>query len=162
MHFVLIFAIEKQITKKDKDMKKSIFMVFDLINMMTRPAAEKVSNEMIFAEDLPKAVKRFLMNSFPGRSIAFARMITSTKGTMYVITLNDGIRIKINSKGNWEMVDCGMRTVPAALVPASVAAFTSACYPCVPISKIKKTASGYEIILSNHFKLNFNSMENVA
>ncbi|MBP5507793.1 MAG: PepSY-like domain-containing protein [Prevotella sp.] len=143
-------------------MKKTISMVSNFIHRMTRPAAEKKREKLIFAESLPTETKYFLQRNFPGRSIAFAEMKTTSKSTTYVATLNDGIQISFNENGAWEKIDCKMGVVPAALVPSSVAAFMNAFYPGIPLVKIEKSDVGYEVTLSNFASLKFNHTENVA
>ena len=137
-------------------------MVSALINMMTRPAAKKESEKMFFAESLPLASKFFVQRNFPNRSIAFMEMKTSSKGAMYLVTLNDGIQINFNENGSWEMVDCKMEAVPSKLVPDMVSTFMDAHYSSIPLVKIEKKSYGFEATLSNYATLKFDTAEKVA
>ena len=137
-------------------------MVSALINMMTRPAAKKESEKMIFVESLPSTVKFFVQHNFPGRSIAIAEKKITSKGTMYAVTLNDGVQIGFKENGSWEMVDCKMGALPTMLVPETVSTFMNAYYPGIPLVKIEKTANGYEVTLSNYVSLRFGQTQNVA
>ncbi len=142
-------------------MKKTISMVSSFINMMIRPVAEKNCAKIIFASHLPMAVKIFIENNFSG-SIAFAEKKTTSDGLKYGVTLSDGVRIEFNENGGWEMVDCKMGMVPAALVPVNVEAFMDAYYPTTPIVKIQKNSSGFEVTLSNYITLKINNLEYTA
>lgn len=143
-------------------MKKTISKVSAFIHMMTRPAAEKKSEKMIFVESLPMTAKIFVQRNFPNRSIAFAVKKNTSKGTMYSATLNDGIQVEFNENGSWVMVDCKMSAVPSTLVPASVASFMNAYYSRIPLVKMEKNDNGYEVTLSNYATLKFDKMEYVA
>ena len=161
----LIFASEnkiKQKTKKDKGMKKAISTVYSFFQMMTRTTTENKSDKMILPNDLPMAVKIFVLHNFPSRSIAFAETRHTSKGMMYVVTLNDGIQAEFNENGSWKMVDCKMGAVPAALIPANIEAFMDDFYPCTPIVKMVKTDNGYEVTLSNYFTQKYSNVEYVA
>ena len=131
--------------------------------MMTRHTAEKESDKMIFPESLPTSAKFFVQRNFQNRSITLAEKVTTSKGTtMYIATLNDGIQIRFNENGSWEMIDCKMGAVPATLIPENVATFMNAYYPSTPLVKIEKTDTGYEVTLSNFASLKFTQTENVA
>ena len=133
-----------------------------LIKMMTRPAAENKSERMILADNLPMAVKLFVATYFPEKSIAFAGMMTTSKGVMYVTTLSDGTQAGFNENGSCVLVDCGMEAVPAGLIPTSVEAFVSFFHPGLSITKVEKTANGHEVTLSNHVTMKVNDLKNVA
>lgn len=143
-------------------MKKAISMVSTLINMMTRPAAEKKSAKKLFASQLPMSVKKFAQNHFPGNSIAFAEKKSTSDGMRFSVTFNDGIQVVFNENGNWEMVDCSMGMVPATLVPSNITVFTDAFYPTTPIVKIQKVSNGFEVTLSNYITLNISYLEFTA
>lgn len=144
-------------------MKKTISIVSSLIKMMIRTAAEnKKSDKAVLAKDLPTAVKFFVQCNFPNGHIAFAEMRLTSKGTIYSVSLNNGIQMVFNENGSWEMVDCKMGAVPTTLVPAKVQAFMDAYYFSTPIVKIAKNDNGYEVTLSNYSTLQFSKLENVA
>lgn len=143
-------------------MKKAISTVYSFIQMMTGATAENKSDKMILAKNLPVAVKIFVQHYFPCRSIAFAETKNTSKGMMYVVTLNDGIHIEFNENGSWEKVDCKMGAIPATLIPANIEAFMDDFYPCTPIVKMEKTDKGYQVTLSNYFTQEFDHLEYVA
>jgi len=54
----------------------------------------------IFANELPAAVKVFVMNRFPKQSIAFAEKSVSSSGTGFLISLNDGTDLEFSPSGS--------------------------------------------------------------
>jgi len=69
--------------------------------------------------------------------------------TTYEVHLTDGTEINFTSKGDWDKVDCQFKAVPAALVPAPIAAYVQANFQGTPIVKIDKERCGYDIELPN-------------
>ena len=53
----------------------------------------------IFANELPAAIKAFVMMRFPMLSIAFAEKGVSSSGTSFLIGLNDGTDIELSPSG---------------------------------------------------------------
>ncbi len=143
-------------------MKKAISKVSTFIKMMTGTATEKKNEKMVFAKDLPMAIKLFVQRNFSCRSIAMAEMKSTAKGIVYVVYLNDGIQLVFNENGGWEMVDCKMGVIPTALVPANIISFMDVYYPCTPLVKMEKIDDGYEVTLSNYSTLQFDKMGYVA
>ncbi len=143
-------------------MNKTITKVSAFIKKMTRPATEKQSEKTIFAESLPLAARFFVQNNFPNRSIAFASETTTSVGTNFAATLNDGIQVEFNENGSWKTVDCNTDAVPATLVPSIISTFMDAYYHNVPLVKIEKVDDGYKVTLSNYATLKFKDVVNVA
>ena len=54
----------------------------------------------IFANELPAAVKSYVMKSFPNLSIAFAEEKKSSAGTGFLISLNDGTDLEFSPSGS--------------------------------------------------------------
>ena len=53
----------------------------------------------IFANELPSAIKAFVMMRFPMLSIAFAEKGVSSLGASYLISLNDGTDLEFSPSG---------------------------------------------------------------
>ena len=53
----------------------------------------------IFANELPAAIKAFVMMRFPMLSIAFAEKDVSSSGTSFLIGLNDGTDLEFSPSG---------------------------------------------------------------
>ena len=139
-------------------MKKAISTVFSFVQMMTRTTTENKSGKMILAKNLPMAVKSFVQQNFPMRSIAFAETNHTSKGMTYVVTLNDGIQVEFNENGSWEKVDCKTWAIPANLIPTNIEAFMDDFYPCTYIVKMEKAGNGCLVTLSNLFTQKFDHL----
>ena len=81
-------------------MKVIISKVFSLIQVMIGTATARKSDKMIFAKNLPMAVKSFVMRNFPKKDIAFAEMRFTSRGMVYVAILNDGVQVVFNENGS--------------------------------------------------------------
>lgn len=118
-------------------------------------------DRMIPVSQLPATVKTFVANNFPGKNIAYAEKDVEFMGTKYEVMLNDGAKIDFDKKGNWDKVDCEMKAVPAALVPATIANYVKGSFPGAFVVKIDKERYGYEVELSNDLELKFDKKGNL-
>ena len=59
----------------------------------------------IFANELPAAIKAFVMKRFPMLSIAFAEKSDSPSGTSFLISLNDGTDLEFSPSGACTHID---------------------------------------------------------
>ena len=62
--------------------------------------------------------------------------------------------VAVNAKADDRPVP--VQSLPAAIVPAAIAAYVKATFPNTVITKIDKERYGYEIELSNDIELKFN------
>ena len=109
------------------------------------------------AQGLPEAITAFLQKHFPGATVARVETDNEYGGLEYDLTLNDGTEVDFDASNRCEKVDCKVKAVPAALVPASIASYVKSNYQSLPITKIDIKPYGYEIELSNGLDLNFNN-----
>lgn len=59
----------------------------------------KAYDHMVFANQLPIAIKSFVQNHFTGQSISFVER--SANATGYVLSLNNGSEVSLNPNGSW-------------------------------------------------------------
>ena len=76
-------------------------------------------------------------------------------GKKYDVIFTNGEKIEFDSKGQWTDIECKQSQVPAALVPAAIAAFVKKNYPQAAILKIERDRKTYEVELSNRLELKF-------
>lgn len=107
------------------------------------------------AQGLPQGVTSFLNNYFPGTQVVGYDTDREFGGMEYDVTLNDGTEIDFDSDNQWESIDCKVKAVPNALVPAAISKYVAANYQSLPISKISNKRSGYEVELTNGLELRF-------
>ena len=81
-------------------MKNIISKVFSFIQMMIGTATARKPDKMIFAKNLPMAVKSSVQRNFPTKDIAFAEMRFTSRGMVYVAILNDGEQVVFNENGS--------------------------------------------------------------
>ena len=137
-------------------MKRTGLFLVAMVCMLMQSVTSFADDKIIPVEQLPAAAKTFVKQYFPNSTISYATKDAEFSGTKYEARLADGTEIDFDKKGNWDKVDCKMKAVPAALVPAAIAQFVKANHPDAVITKIDKERYGYEIELSNDLELKFN------
>lgn len=122
-----------------------------------QPAAQQPAAQAVPAQALPQAITTFLQQHFPNVAIAMVETDADHGGLEYDVTLTNGVEVDFDINNQWEQVDCRAQAVPAALVPAPIAAYVKANYQSMPITKIDNNHYGYEIRLVNGMELKFDA-----
>ena len=133
-------------------MKQIKFFAMALVCLMMVAVNAKADDRPVPVQSLPAAAKQFVAANFPGATIVYA----AKDDGKYETTLSTGAQVDFTRKGAWDKVDCHTVAVPAAIVPAAIAAYVKASFPNTVITKIDKERYGYEIELSNDIELKFN------
>ena len=133
-------------------MKTMKYFMMALVCLLMQSATCLADGRPIPVEQLPKAAKDFVAKYFPGQNIIYAEK----EYGKYEARFNNGMEIEFDKKGNWDKVDCEMKAVPAALVPATIANYVKGSFPGAFVVKIDKELYGYEVELSNDLELKFN------
>ncbi|MBE6314474.1 MAG: hypothetical protein E7079_05945 [Bacteroidales bacterium] len=81
-------------------------------------------------------------------------------GKTYDVKLKDGSEIDFDKKGEWKSIDTNHKPVPAAFVHKSIGDYVKKNYPDTFISKIERDSIGYDVELSNHMDLKFDTNGN--
>ena len=136
-------------------MKKYILMMFvAVMTVMSGYAFDKYS---IDRNDLPEAAREFLTTHFPKAKVGMVKTDKHLlKKTDYDVKLVNGTKIEFNNAGKWTSVDCKTREVPESIIPKTVRTYVKKNFPDVKIVKIEKTATKYEVRLSDDVELTFN------
>lgn len=75
----------------------------------------------------------------------------------YKVSYKDGTSLEFNKKGEWIKVEAPLTgAVPTEIVPVKIKEFVDANYPDVPIIKIEKDKSEWEIKLATRVEFTFN------
>ena len=114
------------------------------------------------AQALPAEVTSFVNKHFPGTTVVGVETDSEYGGLEYDVLLSDGTEIDFDRAHQWESVDCKVKAVPAAIVPAPIANYVKANYQALPITKINNKRYGYEVNLSNGLELRFDANGNFA
>ena len=109
-------------------------------------------NHTIDSNELPVTAQIFISESFPKAYIISIEF----ENAKYEVRLNNGAEIDFDLNGNWEMVDCLLREVPAHIIPIEVANTVKEQFPDAEITRIEKEHYGYDVELSNDLDLKFN------
>ncbi len=133
-------------------MKQIKIFAMALVCLMMVAVNAKAADRPVPVQSLPAAAKQFVAANFPGATIVYA----AKDDGKYETTLSTGAQVDFTKKGAWDKVDCHTVAVPAAIVPAAIAAYVKASFPNTVITKIDKERYGYEIELSNDIELKFN------
>ena len=125
-----------------------------VLTVMSGYAFDKYS---IDRNDLPEDAREFLTTHFPKAKVGMVKTDKHLlKKTDYDVKLVNGTKIEFNNAGKWTSVDCKTREVPEAIIPKTVRTYVKKNFPDVKIVKIEKTATKYEVRLSDDVELTFN------
>lgn len=100
---------------------------------------------------LPQKAQQFINTHFSNVGFLSAKQDDGE----YEVMLKDGTKIDFTLQGDWKDVDCHVRAVPAALVPAAIAQYVKTNFPSNIITKIEKKYNGYDIELETDLELKF-------
>lgn len=114
------------------------------------------------AQALPQPITDFLQKHFQGATVAYVETDAEHGGLEYDVTLNDGTEVDFDPANQWEQVDCKVKAVPAALVPAAIASYVKSNYQGLLITKISRKPYGYEIEVNNGLELRFDPQGHFA
>ena len=137
---------------------KQIVCLIALIVCVALPgsAFDKYS---IDRDDLPEAAQEFLMTHFPKSKVGMIKTDRHLlKKTDYDVKLVNGTKIEFNNSGKWTSVDCKRSAVPEAIIPSAIRRYVKKHYPDLKVVKISKTATKFEVGLSDDVELTFNAL----
>ena len=137
-------------------MKKVSLFLVAIVSMVMQSVTCLAGDMVIPAGQLPAAAQTFVKKNFPNTAISYVTKEMEFMGATYEARLADGTEIDFDKKGNWDKVDCQLKAVPAALIPAEISQFVKTNHPDAIIVKIDKERYGYDIELSNDLELKFN------
>lgn len=140
-------------------MKKLMFL---LACVFTFQFAFADDDKAIAFEQLPEKAQAFVKQHFPEGKVAMVKMEAEWFDTSYEVMFNNGDRIEFNKKGEWTEVKCSTTGVPEAIIPEKIKEYVKANYPEAKVLRVEKDKYGYEIKLSNHWEIKFDTKFNVV
>lgn len=136
-------------------MKKIMLILAVIIGVFTASARENYSHN---PADLPNSAQTILKNNFKAGVSHFKIEKDFGKVKEYDVVLTDGTEVTFDSHGNWKDIEVRQKgSVPAALVPKTIADYVKQNQKKIKIIGIEKNRSGYEVELSNGVEMKFNS-----
>ncbi len=138
-------------------MKK--YLITFLTVIMCTVAAFAQDKYSIDRSDLPEPAQEFLTKYFPKAKVGLVKTDRHLlRKTDYDVKLVNGTKIEFNNAGKWTSVDCKGKEVPSGIIPKAIANYVKKNYPDVKIVKIEKSATKYEVELSDDVELTFNAL----
>lgn len=134
-------------------MKKMFLMVLAVFAALPTFADERP----IQVGQLPEKVRSFVATYFEGTTIDFAQIENRASLVQYEIVLSDGSELQFNKQGKWTEIKRKKSAVPSAIIPSKIQTYINVTYPNAFIKEVEHDDRLYELILSNGFKLTFNS-----
>ena len=132
---------------------KKIFLL--LLSVIALNVYANTDIPVTFAQ-LPQKAQQFINKHFSSVGFLSAKQDDGE----YEVMLKDGTKIEFTLQGDWKDVDCHVRAVLAALVPAGIAQYVKTNFPNNIITKIEKKYNGYDIELENDLELKFDKNGN--
>ena len=132
---------------------KKILIV--LLSVMALNVYAFADTPVTFAQ-LPQKAQQFINKHFINVGFLSAKQDDGE----YEVMLKDGTKIDFTLQGDWKDVDCHVRAVPAAIVPAAITNYMKTNFPNNIITKIEKKYNGYDIELETDLELKFDKNGN--
>ena len=131
--------------------------VLAIVCTMFLSVAAYADDSPVAIDQLPAAVKTFVVQNFPAQKILFAEKDSGFfEKTKYEVRLDDGTKAEVYKDGTWDKVENKSKGVPASFVPKGIADYVKANYAATPVTKVDKEKYGYEVELSSGLELKFN------
>ncbi|MCR4827234.1 MAG: PepSY-like domain-containing protein [Bacteroidales bacterium] len=121
-----------------------------LLSVMAFNVYAFADTPVTFAQ-LPQKAQQFINKHFSNVGFLSAKQDDGE----YEVMLKDGTKIDFTLQGDWKDVDCHVRAVPAAIVPASITNYVKTNFSSNIITKIEKNYNGYDIELETDLELKF-------
>lgn len=137
-------------------MKKITLAIVALLISVLSMSAGIGDKYSLKREDLPQQAIEFLNKYFPKAKIGMIKIDKHLlKKTDYDVKLVNGTKIEFSNSGKWTSVDCKTRELPAGIAPKAINTYIAKNFADVKIVAIKKTATNYEVGLSDGVWLKF-------
>ncbi|MBQ0160765.1 MAG: PepSY-like domain-containing protein [Bacteroidales bacterium] len=137
-------------------MKKIIFAIVAMLVLVGTVNAQ-TKKRTIDPENLPKVANELIQKHWPSCAIDNAYI----KGKEYEALLTDGTIIQFDSKGVWKEMKC-TDGLPVTLVPVYITRYIVDRYPKQLIIDCEKLKGGYEVMITNGLKIQFDLRGNVT
>ena len=136
-------------------MKKLLFLLVCLFTMQTVVRAD--DDKPIEVSQMPQIAQTFIKQHFADRKIALSKMESDFFQKSYEVIFTDGDKVDFDKKGNWTEVNCKHSSVPVAVIPAPILTYVKKTYADTKVLKIERDDKDYEVALSNHMELKFDT-----
>ncbi|MDE5903004.1 MAG: PepSY-like domain-containing protein [Muribaculaceae bacterium] len=146
-------------------MKKTL-KIFSLLLLVlvgtSLSACDNDDDDVIVPTDqLPTAASTFINTYYPSIKVAYVNKDTDKGEVQYEVRMTSGDEITFDASGEWIDVDApDGRTIPDGIAIQPISDYVEANYTGAGINEISRTASGYEVELTNGVDLRFDPAGN--
>lgn len=139
-------------------MKKFLFALFAVL-FCVGTASAFIDKYTINRSELPEESQAFLDKYFSKAKISMIKVDRHLlRKADYDVKLVNGTKFEFNSRGGWTSVDCGKREVPDGIVPSAVIRHIKKNFDSLPVNKIVKKSSSFEVTLSDGVRLKYDRL----
>jgi len=136
---------------------KSITKISMIAAMLVASFSASAQKKVLEFNQLPKTAQSFVNTHYNKGQIS---LVSSEKemlsGMEYKVVLQNGTEIEFDQKGNWTEVDAKQKSVPQAIIPASILNYVRKSFPNNEVVQLKKERNGFEVELTSGLDLEFN------
>lgn len=118
-------------------------------------------DQAITVDELPAKSQQFIREHFNGEKVTLAKKELDFMEVRYEVMFASGKKVEFLRNGDWKEV-VSPSGVPAAIVPAKIAAKVADLYPGTTIIEIDRDSRDYEVKLSNKMELTFDKKFNLV
>lgn len=136
---------------------KKIYFTIVLSLILVAVAVARDGDTIIKPTDLPQRAQQFIKRYYSMDSVVRAVYEDDFLSRDYEVWLKQGVHIEFSQSGDWTDVRCRQGHVPDEIVPAPIVAYISRHHAGAQVVRIERDKRGYEVVLSDHSELKFNS-----
>lgn len=114
------------------------------------------NDKPITMSQLPVAAQTMVKQYFKGKNVALVTIDRALGNRSYDVVFSNGEKIEFDRKGNWTDIDCRSNSVPARLIPSTIASYIRTHHAGTKVVKIERDKSETDVKLSNGIELTFN------
>lgn len=141
-------------------MKNKLNLAICLITGLAFGISVNAQKAIITKTALPTSAQTFLRIHFSGQEPTYIIEDKEMFSKDYKVQFADNIEVEFDGNGNWEEIDGNNKAIPINIIPKKIVSYVNTYFTNTVITKIDKSAWGYEINLSNDLELEFNSKGN--
>ena len=134
-------------------MKRILFLA--VIALITLQACDKNEDKAITFDKLPQQAQTFINTYFSSKDISYIIQDKELFDGDYEVVFANGNKIDFKKNGEWKDVECIGSEVPAGIILQPIKDYVAEKHVDMKIVKIERSATEYEISLSNGMDLKF-------
>lgn len=140
-------------------MKKLILLLVCMFTMYTMAMAD--NDKPISINQLPTKAQTFISTYFKSHKVALVKQETELFYKSFDVVFTNGDKLEFDKTGEWTEVQCRQNEVPTQIIPETIRNYVKTNYPDIQILQIERDKKEYEIKLSNHWEIKFDSQMRV-